>query len=80
MSDRRLRLSYDRLLAIRAEAAPDRGSCPSLDALVGLVLREGPEDTRLALLDHVMGCPFCGAEFAMLRTSERASRAEPQPE
>jgi hypothetical protein len=80
MSDRRLRLSYDRLLAIRAGAPSDRGTCPSVEALVGLVLREGPEDARLTLLDHVMGCPFCGAEFAMLRTSERASRAEPQAE
>ena len=70
MDDRRLRLSYERLLAIRAESA--RRDCPALDALVNLVLQEGPEEFRLELLDHVMACPFCGAEFGMLRAVAQA--------
>jgi hypothetical protein len=76
MTDRRLRLSYDRLLAIRAETGGDRTACPDVERLQGLVRREEDEDTRLALLDHVMSCPFCQPEFELLRAVLRASGPE----
>lgn len=80
MSDERLRLSYDSLMAVRAEASTDRNACPSVESLVGLLRREGEEDDRLTLLDHVMSCPFCQSEFALLRTTMRASTSEQKPD
>ncbi len=68
MSDERLRLSYDRLLGIRAAMSTDRDGCPKVDAMLDLLHREGTEDSRLDLLDHIMACPFCQAEFALLKT------------
>jgi hypothetical protein len=62
-----LRQSYERILTYRAETGGDRSACPSIDQLQALVSREGPEAARLNRLDHVMGCPFCRAEFEMLR-------------
>jgi hypothetical protein len=79
MSDRRLRQSYDRLLAIRAEIGGDRTGCPPVESIRALVRREEDEDTRLALLDHVMSCPFCQPEFELLRAVQRASGPEPGP-
>jgi hypothetical protein len=73
MSDDRLRRSYDMLLAIRADTGDDRGSCPPIERIASLVRREEDEDARLALLDHVMACPFCQPEFELLRVAERAS-------
>lgn len=79
MSDERLRTSYDHLMAVRAEMSTDRKACPSVESLVALLRREGEEDDRLTLLDHVMSCPFCQSEFALLRTTMRASSAEQKP-
>ncbi|MDX2122099.1 MAG: hypothetical protein SF070_13720 [Gemmatimonadota bacterium] len=73
MSDDRLRRSYDMLLAIRADTGDDRGGCPPVERIAGLIRREEDEDSRLALLDHVMACPFCQPEFELLRVAERAS-------
>ena len=73
MSDDRLRRSYDMLLAIRADTGNDRGGCPPVERIASLIRREEDEDSRLALLDHVMACPFCQPEFELLRVAERAS-------
>lgn len=76
MSDERLRTTYDRMLTFRAETSTDRAACPPVERLGALVRREEDEESRLALLDHVMACPFCQAEFELLRIAARASGAE----
>ncbi len=76
MSDSRLRKSYDRLLAIQAQLGDTRLGCPSVEAIAALLAREGDEEARLALLDHVMGCAFCQPEFEMLRAAQRASGSQ----
>jgi hypothetical protein len=80
VSDERLRRSYDRLLSLRAETGGDRSACPRVEAMMSVLLKEGSEEDRLVLLDHVMACPFCQSEFALLRTTLRASRTETAPE
>ena len=55
--EERLRVAYGELLAARAPAGRD--GCPPPEALLRLVEREGPEDARLATLDHVLGCTKC---------------------
>ncbi len=79
MSDERLRLSYDRLLALRADAGQDRATCPPVERMAALIRREEDEDHRLAVLDHVMACPFCQAEFELLRVAARASGEQATP-
>lgn len=69
MSDERLRDLY--ATALKAGAAPVR-THPTPEAIAELVRREGPEDTRLATLDHVMSCADCRRDFDLLRTVERA--------
>lgn len=76
MSDERLRLSYDRLLGVRAAMSSNREACPDVDAMLELLRREGGEDSRLDLLDHIMACPFCQAEFALLKTARTAQPPE----
>jgi hypothetical protein len=77
MTERRLRQSYDMMLALRAEAELGREGCPEVDRLLTLVERNGSEEARLALLDHVMACPHCHAEFELLRAAHRASGEHP---
>jgi hypothetical protein len=79
MSDERLRDSYDRFLTLRAGAAGNRDACIPIERLAGLVRREEDEASRLTLLDHVMACPFCQAEFEVLRVVARASGSETAP-
>lgn len=79
MSDDRLRQSYDMLLALRVDSAAERTSCPPVERLAGLIGREEDEDARLALLDHVMACPFCMPEFELLRSASRASGGHVPP-
>jgi hypothetical protein len=76
MSDERLRLSYDRLLGVRAAMSSNREACPDVDAMLEVLRREGAEDSRLDLLDHIMACPFCQAEFALLKTARTAQPPE----
>jgi hypothetical protein len=73
VSEARLRKSYDRLLAQQAALGDTRLGCPSVEAIAALLARDGDEEARLALLDHVMGCPFCQPEFELLRAARRAS-------
>jgi len=77
MSDERLRQTYDRLLTLRVQASGDRTHCPSVERIAALVRREEDEDTRLVLLDHIMSCPFCQAEFELVRSADRASGQHP---
>ncbi len=80
MSDERLRQSYDMLLGVRSGEAGDRSHCPPVERLAGLLRREEDEDSRLALLDHVMACPFCQPEFELLRVAVRASGEQRAPD
>jgi hypothetical protein len=73
MNDERLRELYRKTLAegsglTRAGAV----SCVSPEQLLDLVRREGAEQSRLTILDHVMACPSCRHEFDLLRAVEQA--------
>ena len=70
MSDERLRELYAAAAATGRAGADARHPAP--EALAALARREGPEETRLATLDHVMGCAECRREFDLLRSVERA--------
>lgn len=70
MSDEGLRDAYARAVASRAPG--DRSGCPTPEAVLALVRREGGEEERLAALDHIMACPRCLEEFELLRSIERA--------
>ena len=74
LTDERLREIYAR--AVEARRDPARASCPSPDALLALVRREGTEETRLATLDHAMSCPDCRRDFELLRAIEAGRRAD----
>jgi hypothetical protein len=65
------------MLALRAETTPGREACPEVERLLALVERSGSEEARLALLDHVMACPHCHAEFELLRATDRGSSQHP---
>jgi hypothetical protein len=68
VSDQRLRELYSAAVASR----PGTATHPSPEAIAALARREGPEDARLATLDHVMECAGCRRDFDLLRTMERA--------
>lgn len=70
MSDESLRELYARALATRD--ATERSACPAPEAMLALIRREGSEEQRLALLDHVMACSACAREFELLRAIEQA--------
>ena len=66
-------LTDARLKEIYATAMTRRpAGCPEPEALQALARREGPEDVRLATLDHAMSCVDCRAELDLLRSLERA--------
>lgn len=74
IDDGELRHAYDELL--RTGRPRDRAACPSPEALLALVEREGPESVRLETLDHVMSCSPCRRDFDLLRTAtDSATRA-----
>ena len=72
-SDARLRIAHARALETRQGS--DRAECPSPEALLALVRRDGPEEARLRTLDHTMTCPDCRRELELLRAIERAGAA-----
>jgi hypothetical protein len=74
VNERTLRKTYDRLLAIRV-SGEERADCLSPEAMQSLLDRTGSDDQRLEMLDHVMACPHCLAEFELLRSVRRASEA-----
>jgi hypothetical protein len=72
MTDDELRAAY--ASAMTSPRSPDRASCPTPDALIALVRREGSEATRLATLDHAMTCADCQREFELLRAIDAGER------
>ena len=70
MTETGLRELYQQALAARGGG--DRQRCPTPEAILALVRREGPEEERLATLDHVMACDACRREFDLLRSIEVA--------
>lgn len=69
MTDERLRELY-------AHAMTKREGCITPEDMLALVQREGNEQHRLGLLDHVMMCADCRREFDLLRTLDAAGREE----
>ena len=74
LTDEQLRELY--LRATEARRDPRRADCPSPDALLALVRREGSEARRLEALDHAMTCPECRKDFELLRSIEGGRRAD----
>ena len=72
MNEERLRRIYRDVMTSRGGRAGRTAACPDPDAILALVRREGSEDSRLATLDHVMGCADCRPEFDLLRSIELA--------
>jgi len=70
VTEERMREIYGGLMTTRARRGPS--SCPTPEALLALVRRDGAEENRLATLDHVMSCTDCRAEFDLLRSIELA--------
>jgi hypothetical protein len=71
MTDEALRRAYREGLIEPA----GRTDCPPPEALGALVVGEGDELARLAVLDHVMSCTACHRDFELLRAIERARPA-----
>ena len=72
MNDERLGEIYAEVMASRGARAGRAAACPTPEAVLALIRREGAEDTRLAMLDHVMSCAECRSEFDLLRSIELA--------
>jgi hypothetical protein len=70
VNDERLRAIYGGVMTSRARSG--QSACPEPEAILALVRREGPEEIRLATLDHVMSCSDCRSEFDLLRSIELA--------
>jgi hypothetical protein len=66
MSDAELRARYQAVVNARPET--DRGNCPPPERLQDLVERTGEESARLEVLDHVMTCPSCHRDLALLQS------------
>jgi hypothetical protein len=70
VNDQQLRQIYGDIMMARGRSG--HSACPEPEAILALVRREGPEETRLATLDHVMSCADCRSEFDLLRSIELA--------
>jgi hypothetical protein len=70
VNDEQLREIYGSVMTSRSEGR--HSACPQPEALLDLVRREGSEQSRLAILDHVMSCADCRSEFDLLRSIELA--------
>jgi hypothetical protein len=70
LTDERLRALYQRALEARGMSGRER--CAAPEAMLAVLRREGPEEQRLEVLDHVMGCRACRSEFDLLRSIEQA--------
>jgi hypothetical protein len=71
MTDERLAEAYQHAVASRATG--DRTGCAAPEALLALARREGPEEERLATLDHAMACAGCKRELDLLVAVEAAA-------
>ena len=65
----RLQELYARRVA-RQGTAP---GCPTPEAILALVRREGGEHERLATLEHVMSCAACHREYEWLQAVDEAA-------
>lgn len=70
VNDQELRAVYGDVMTSRRGSR--HSACPEPEAILALVRREGPEETRLATLDHVMSCTDCRSEFDLVRSIELA--------
>jgi hypothetical protein len=70
VNDEQLREIYGSIMTSRGRGR--HAPCPQPEALLALVRREGSEESRLAILDHVMSCADCRSEFDLLRSIELA--------
>ena len=70
VTDEALREAYQRVLDSRRVTG--RELCVDPEAMLSLLRREGAEERRLEVLDHVMGCGACRSEFELLRSMEEA--------
>jgi hypothetical protein len=73
MTEEALRAEYQR--ALDARQVGDRESCVAPEAMLAVLRRDGGEEQRLVVLDHVMGCAACRSEFELLRSLEQAGAA-----
>ena len=77
LTDARLSELYRRALAGRA--GRERERCVAPEAMLAVARREGPEEQRLLVLDHVMSCNACRSEFELLRSIEQAGAETERP-
>jgi hypothetical protein len=70
VNDEALREAYQR--ALDARRVTDRRRCADPEVMLSLLRREGTEEQRLEVLDHVMSCGPCHSEFELLRAMEEA--------
>lgn len=64
----RLQSLYSR----RVTAGGDGGDHATPEAILAVVQREGPEEARLATLEHVMACAACHREYEWLTAVDEA--------
>lgn len=66
----RLQQLYARRVAARGESAGE--GHVTVEAILALVQHEGPEEDRLATLEHVMSCAACHREYEWLKAVDQA--------
>jgi hypothetical protein len=71
--DETLRSAYQQ--ALDARRAGGRERCVAPEAMLAVLRRDGSEEQRLEVVDHVMGCGACSSEFELLRSLEQAGAA-----
>jgi hypothetical protein len=74
MRDERLRELYGK--ALERRRPEERSACPSPDRLLALADGRLSEGDAAAIADHAMGCAFCRADYALLRSIAQ-SRPDP---
>src|SRR5262249_13036287 len=65
--------------ALDARRVVGRERCIAPDAMLALLRREGSEEQRLEVLDHVMSCGACSSELELLRSIEQAGAGSGAP-
>ena len=77
VTDEALRTAYQQ--ALDARRAVTRERCVAPEAMLALLRREGPEEHRLEVLDHVVSCGACSSELELLRSIELAGAGSGAP-
>jgi len=75
--DAALRDAYRELMVAREPR--DRRTCPTPEALLAVIERQGDEAARLATLDHVMSCAACHRDLDLLRAASVAAEQTSAP-